>query len=129
VPESPTYVQTEKTAEEPSFDKRSKTHEQWLLVKQNLQIARSAKPYQEKEELFSLPLGAWSSVDISSEGGLSFFHLHNRFQEKSTSSKEQTSAQQVLSLDAKRVFMDQLLNLMESKKAIVFVDNLTGAPL
>lgn len=52
--------------------------DQWRLLKRQLEIKRSDTTHLPKTEMFSSPLGSWSSVATPRGGDIAFFHLLKR---------------------------------------------------
>jgi GcvH upstream region-like protein len=90
----------------------------WMLKKRQHSLKRSEKTHFKKEELFSLPVGSWSSVISGSTGELNFFEVLEINQDTAMSQGEKERAKHALGEEASRKFMVQLLEEMISKKAI-----------
>ncbi len=92
---------------------------QWRLVKSRKEIQRSVKGPLNKEALFQLTEGAWSPIEADPSGDLSFIHLLKHTAGEGASPGEVGRGQQVLSIDARRYLMQQVLEMLAEKKAII----------
>lgn len=91
---------------------------QWLLEKTEQVVERCTELPFSKDEMFKLPVSEWSSVIVGDRGCLAFFFV----QEKGSSGKSPVDSveqgHQILSFDAKRDMMLQILQKIQQKKAI-----------
>ena len=71
-----------------------------------------------KEELFKLPMSGWSSVQVGKAGELAFFQLLGRGKGEELVAVEVNQGHEMLSLDARRCLMAQVLNTISEKKGI-----------
>lgn len=83
---------------------------QWLLEKSSNRLTRSAPLTFGKEEIFKLEEGAWSDVEIPANGNLYFLRVLERVE--GGTGAEMTQGQEILSIDARRHLMLQVLNAM-----------------
>ncbi|MES2121989.1 MAG: hypothetical protein V4492_04335, partial [Chlamydiota bacterium] len=92
--------------------------EQWSLAVQERRIERCAELAVSKEALFATLPNEWSPVQIGERGAIAFYRAraHEASSGKPVESMEM--GHQILSMDAKRDFMQRLLGEMEIKKAI-----------
>lgn len=86
--------------------------DQFLLVKSTEEFKRSNAGSLSQEELFKLKEGDWSSLQNPTSGDISFYRLVKR--ERSTDSiiEQVSDGQKILSMDARRFLMYQLLEQM-----------------
>lgn len=108
--------------------------EQWKLEKTPYKLTRNAKehPFTDKGQIFQLTVKEWSPLSLPVNGDISFFQL----EEKGAESKERAVAertyaeQQLLSADAQRILLKQILGVISTKGAISFEYMLrnTGEP-
>lgn len=89
--------------------------DQWRLVKRSTTIKRSDTSNFIKEEMFSATEGAWSSVSTPLNGDTAFFRLLNRQTAQDGVSEQIDEGQRILSMDAKRLLMHQVLERIEIK--------------
>jgi GcvH upstream region-like protein len=115
-PENPLWIQTSNSETE---WERVSLDSQWRLVKSRSEIKRSAPSRLNKEELFQLEEGAWSKMEISSSGDLSFAHVLHHQSGAEATPDEVSRGQYILSIDAKRYLMQQVLDAISAKNAIV----------
>ncbi len=91
---------------------------QWLLEKEDKTMERCSAASFSKEEMFSLEPQQWSNVRVGDRGALAFYFV----QEKGVSNKAPIESvqqgHQILSFDAKRDMMLQILQRVGQKKAI-----------
>ena len=91
---------------------------QWLLENKEKTLERCTQLPFSKDEMFTLKIGEWSSVKLGERGTLAFYAV----QEKGTSTSAPVSnveqGHQILSFDAKRDMMLQILAKIQQKKAI-----------
>jgi hypothetical protein len=86
--------------------------DQWLLVKSTVELKRSdATPYA-KEEMFAAPEGHWSSVYSPDSGDISFYRVVKREKSSDSIAEQIDQGQKILSMDARRHLMVQLLDRM-----------------
>lgn len=94
-------------------------HTQFKLVKTTTAIDRSSDYAFAKEQMFSIPVNSWSGVEIGRQGTLAFYQILGREQSGSQAAQEIDKGHQLLSMDAKKSFLVDLLNQIQEKKAIV----------
>lgn len=93
---------------------------QWLLDTQDKKVERCTQVSFSKDEIFTLSPGECSSVKVGERGALAFYFVQERgaFKDKPVVSVEQ--GHQILSFDAKRDMMLEVLKRIEQKKSIDF---------
>ena len=111
-PENGDWVLAESDAANMSLEK------QWRLLKTHRSIERGSSMGFSKEELFKLPMSGWSSVQVGKAGELAFFQLLGRGKGEEMVAKEVNQGHEMLSLDARRCLMAQVLNTISEKKGI-----------
>ncbi|MBS0603848.1 MAG: hypothetical protein JSS60_02290 [Verrucomicrobia bacterium] len=93
---------------------------QWLLEKADQTLERCTEVSFSKDEMFTLGSQQWSSVKIGERGALAFYFV----QERGTAAKPPVESvaygHQVLSFDARRDMMLQILQKIQNKNAIDF---------
>ncbi len=91
---------------------------QWLLEKVDETLQRSTEVPFSKDEMFTLASKEWSSVKVGERGSLAFYFVKDR--ETSTSFPVESVAygHQILSFDARRNLMLQMLQKVHHKNAI-----------
>ncbi len=87
--------------------------DQWKLVKQVKEIKRSEVTTLSKSEIFSTIEGEWSLVSMLSDGDVAFFQLIKKEPPKESVEDKIFYEQHLLSADAKRLLMHQLLDRMK----------------
>ncbi|MBS0615726.1 MAG: hypothetical protein JSR58_04145 [Verrucomicrobia bacterium] len=89
--------------------------DQWKLVKAATEIKRSEHRSISTDDLFATAIGAWSQVQTPITGDVCFFKLVNRGQAAEPIAENLDMGQKILSLDAHRYLMQQILDAMEKK--------------
>lgn len=89
--------------------------DQWLLVKRPATIKRSDPTSLSKEELFTANEGHWSSISMSPNGDIAFFRLLGREVSQEAFENQVSEGQRILSMDAKRFLMHQLLERIDQQ--------------
>ncbi len=92
--------------------------DQWKLVKKCQRIERSSDFNFAKEQMFTIPVGGWSPVDIGQSGALAFYRVLHVEEPSDRPVAETVQGHQMLSLDAQRDFFLGLLKQIEEKQAI-----------
>jgi hypothetical protein len=87
--------------------------DQWLLLKCDQSVKRSDRTTFSKEKIFEIPAGEWSPVIPSSQGDVTFFRLIQKTQAPDSIKEQITEGQKILSMDARRLLMRQVLARME----------------
>jgi GcvH upstream region-like protein len=91
---------------------------QWLLEKKEQMIERCSELPFSKEEMFSLALHEWSSVAIGEKGALGFYFVQQRGINVNPPLNCMEQGHQILSYDAKRDMMLQILHKIQERGAI-----------
>jgi GcvH upstream region-like protein len=91
---------------------------QWLLEKQEKWIERCTQTPFSKEEMFTLNSQDWSSVKVGERGAIAFYCVQERGPAKNKPVVSVEQGHQILSFDAKRDMMLQVLEKIGQKKAI-----------
>lgn len=84
--------------------------DQWILVQDQVTVKRSEHTTFAKEKAFTLAEGDWSEIDLPVNGDLSFFQLVKRETSTDAIKDQMEEGQKILSTDAKRVLMHQILD-------------------
>ena len=90
--------------------------DQWLLLKCDQTVKRSDRTTFSKGEIFKTPLGSWSPVLPSSQGDVTFFRLVSKTKSPDSITDQLTEGQRMLSMDAKRLLMTQVLDRMNEEQ-------------
>lgn len=112
-PENPSLVRSTSPASEEATA-RAPLEMQWLLVKNPTEIKRSSREAVDKEDLFKLSPGTWSSV-AANQGTLSFSRILERPIKDADIQEEVAQGHQRLSIDAKRCLMQKVLTQLDNK--------------
>jgi GcvH upstream region-like protein len=91
---------------------------QWKLVKNSRKVTRCEANFSQFASLFESKLGNFLSVDIGPRGDIHFYRPINHFINDDFVAQKIHDGQQLLSNDAKRHLMKQLLKQINDKKAI-----------
>lgn len=91
---------------------------QWLLEKVEKRVERSSKVSFSKEEMFSLESNQWSTVKMGESGDLAFFFVKEKGNASLAPHESVEFGHQVLSFDARRDMMGELLARIHDKKGI-----------
>jgi GcvH upstream region-like protein len=91
---------------------------QWLIEKTEKVIKRCTEVPFSKDEMFSLPLKQWSSVKMGERGVLAFYFVEEKGISSAPPLETIEQGHQILSLDAKKDMMLQILLKIQQKKAI-----------
>lgn len=89
--------------------------DQWLLVKRSATIKRSDPTALSKEELFTANEGQWSSISTPPNGDVAFFRLVSKEASQEVIETQVNEGQRMLSMDAKRFLMHQVLERIDQK--------------
>lgn len=100
------------------FSQNNSLENQWGFVVKEKQVERSSSLPVAKEELFAAKPGDWSKVQMGDRGVLVFYLTKERESKKANPAQGMEQAHQILSIDAKRDFMQRLLEQMQQKNAI-----------
>ncbi len=95
--------------------------DQWKLEKESFHIDRSDKnTFINPQEAFALKIGAWSEINQSPNGALSFYHkLENKNEgDAALLLKKDQQAHELLSGEIQRILASQLIAEFKSKNAI-----------
>lgn len=84
--------------------------DQWVLVKCNQDIKRSDRTTFSKGAVFETAAGQWSPVLPSSQGDVTFFKLVKKTGNPDSITDQLNDGQKMLSMDAKRLLMTQVLS-------------------
>jgi GcvH upstream region-like protein len=111
-PEDATWTMTETT--------KASTHlsSQWLIEKTEKVIERCTEVPFSKEEMFTLSSQQWSPVKIGERGALAFYFVKEKGISSTPLVDTVEQGHQILSFDAKRDMMLQILQKIRQKKAI-----------
>jgi GcvH upstream region-like protein len=102
-PEDPNWIRTDEVD-------TTRLDRQWLLEKSSAHLTRSAPLAFGKEEIFKLKEGSWSDVATTANGNLYFVRVLEHIE--GGIGGEMTQGQEILSIDARRHLMTQVLNEM-----------------
>ncbi len=91
---------------------------QWLLEETQQVMERCTEVPFSKAEMFTLSPNQWSSVTIGDRGGLAFYFVQEKGANAIASLDSVEQGHQILSYDAKRDMMLQILGKIQQKKAI-----------
>jgi GcvH upstream region-like protein len=91
---------------------------QWLLEKDDQTIERCTKVPFSKDEMFTLNPQQWSEVKVGEKGMLAFYFVQERNLSSILPLDSVEQGHQILSHDAKRDMMSQVLGRIHLKKAI-----------
>lgn len=92
--------------------------EQWLLESKEKTIERCTEVPFSKDEMFTLGSGEWSSVKVGERGALAFYIIQEKGSSHAAPLLNVEQGHQILSFDAKRDMMLQILQKIQQKKAI-----------
>ena len=96
--------------------------DQWKLAKEPFKMDRSSNTLTGfgDQDPFALPVHAWSGVNVSPNGGISFFEISSKGLDEDLAvvTSKMKEAHGLLSADAQRMLMQNLLKEIVSKKAI-----------
>jgi hypothetical protein len=93
---------------------------QWMLEKTEKKVERSSKVAFAKDEMFRLAPQEWSAVKVGERGAVSFFYVKEKAKNGALPLESVDVGHQILSFDAKRDMMGQLLQKIREKGAISF---------
>ncbi len=91
---------------------------QWKLIKTSRTVERNSDFSFAKEQMFAVPVNGWSNVEIGQAGSLAFYRVTEKEVVADITAQEVEQGQHLLSLDAQRNFMVDLLNQIHEKNAI-----------
>lgn len=91
---------------------------QWKLLKRSPTIERNSDFSFAKEQMFEISAGSWSPVAAGQSGSLSFYQVLGSEHPSSLAVEEMSEGHQLLSLDAQRTLLLDLIKKIEEKKAI-----------
>lgn len=94
---------------------QDRIRDQFCLIKTVKEVKRESAGPLPKEEIFSLAEGAWSTIFCSGNGNLSFCRLLKKENNPESVTELCSKGQEILSRDAKRLLMIQLLEEMDKK--------------
>jgi hypothetical protein len=103
---------------EGKLSSRTPLEDQWKLTLETKVYKNSEKSPWFDESLFAMVEKGWSSVKALSDGKLSFFQLQEKQVPEETYLQEIKQGRQVLSLEAQRFLMVELLEELKAKDAI-----------
>ena len=109
-PSDPSWVKSE--------DNATDLTAQWLLEKSDPLMERCTKVAFSKEEMFTLNPQEWSSVKMGDRGALAFYFVEEKGSSHTPPAHSVEQGHQILSYDAKRDMMLQILQRIQQKKAI-----------
>lgn len=89
--------------------------DQWKLVRSTTDIKRSEHHSISSDDLFAIAIGSWSQVQTPITGDVCFFRLLSRGQAPEQVADNVDMGQKILSLDAHRFLMQQILDAMEKR--------------
>jgi len=93
---------------------------QWLLEMSEQTLQRCTQTPYSKEEMFTLEAQQWSPVKVGDRGHLAFYFVQERETSSQPPLESVKQGHEILSLDAKRDMMLQLLTKMQQKRAVFF---------
>ena len=107
-------------------EKHDSLLDQFLLKKSQPTIARSDSLAFSKEEMFALGADQWSGIKLGARGSLGFFKVIEHTQCAQLSPDQIKQGHEILSLDARKQLMMELITLIDQKKAIDITQQLRG---
>ncbi len=87
--------------------------DQWRLMRSTTDVKRSEHHSISPDDLFATAIGSWSQVQTPVTGDLCFFRLLSRGEALEQVADNVDMGQKILSLDAHRFLMQQILDSME----------------
>jgi GcvH upstream region-like protein len=91
---------------------------QWLLEKTEKVMQRCTEVPFSKEEMFQLLPQQWSPVKVGERGAIAFYYVQEKGIGSASALETIEKGHQILSIDAKRDMMLQVLQKIQKKKAI-----------
>jgi hypothetical protein len=91
---------------------------QWLLEKTEKVMQRCTEVPFSKEEMFQLLPQQWSPVKVGERGAIAFYYVQEKGIGSASALETIEKGHQILSTDAKRDMMLQVLQKIQKKKAI-----------
>lgn len=111
-PEDTSLISTE------NDNKSSSLSSQWLIEKTENRMERCTEMPFSKEEMFTLSPQQWSPVKIGEKGSLAFYFVQEKGISPLMPLETVEQGHQILSFDARRDMMLQILQKIQRKKAI-----------
>lgn len=96
---------------------------QWGLVKETKTCKNYEKAPWFNESLFAMVEKSWSSVQVLADGSLKFFQLQEKAVPEETYLKEIKQGREILSVEAQRFLMTEILESLQEKEAIHLTTN------
>jgi GcvH upstream region-like protein len=97
---------------------------QWKLIKSSRTVERSSDYGFAKEQMFHVPVMGWSSVDIGRLGSLAFYRVVGREEVASAALDEIKEGHHLISMEAQRAFLSDLLDTIQEKRSIALSEAL-----
>lgn len=94
--------------------------DQWRLKKEEVPVRRKSRDLLDSELVFSMNLQDWSNVFSPVNGDTHFFQVKQRISEEGDLDEKVDFGQKILSNDARRFLMKNVLKIVKDKKAISF---------
>ncbi|NGX51320.1 MAG: hypothetical protein K1060chlam2_01186 [Chlamydiae bacterium] len=116
--ESPFLSQSSQVSREDRLDMKPPLEAQWGLVKAFQLFKNHEKSPWFNSDIFSMVEQSWSDVSLPESGRLSFFQLKEKSLPSSNFSTEMKQGQAILSREAKRLLMHEVLTDLKEKGAI-----------
>ncbi len=114
--------QTEAFKEDGKLGVKEDLSSQWSLVKENTMFKNHERSPWFSLELFSMIEKSWSNVEHRSENRLSFFQLQKKLVPSGNFNAEMKQGQTILSKEAERHLMTDLIKRIQKKNAIKLND-------
>lgn len=91
---------------------------QWKLIREDYRIAKSGQA-ENKSDLFHLAANDWSKVNTPANGDINFVHLLKKeLANEERTAEKMTQIHGLISADAQRHYMRNLLKLLKEKEAL-----------
>ncbi|HSW86879.1 MAG TPA: hypothetical protein VLG49_05200 [Rhabdochlamydiaceae bacterium] len=115
-------IAEEANSQEHLFDEELSIQAQCRLIKTHKEVRRAEEISFGTQKIFESPIGSWSSIAVNPSGEIVFFHVLDRFHPDNSDEERITEAQHLLSMDAQRLLMHQMLDQIQEKHAIVLTE-------
>lgn len=99
---------------------RQDLKDQWKVVKETKSYRNYEKSPWFDESLFAMVEKGWSAIQVSQDGKLGFFQLQEKQVSEEDYLQEMKKVQKVLSIEAQRFLMKEILEQLKKQEAIHF---------